>query len=79
MFLFADGSYLEEVTTIRTGFCWVFAGVNRKETSFEEPVLAATAPQLSMALWDCSWCLEDKVGLGQAVIASKLSSMEQTG
>ena len=72
------GVILWRGTAIRASFCWVFAGVNREETSFKEPVLAAITLQLSIALRDHNWRLEDKVGLGQAAIASKLSSMERS-
>jgi len=77
-FPFAGGGYPEEVRGIGTAFCQVFACVNREETSFKEPVLAATTTQLSITLQDRNWRLEDKVGLGQAAIAGKLSSMERS-
>ena len=70
------GVILRRDTAIRASFCRVFAGVNREETSFKEPVLAATTLQLSIALRDHNWRLEDKVGLGEAAIASKLSSVK---
>lgn len=39
------GVILGRGTAIVAGSCQVFAGVNREETSFKEPVLAVTTPQ----------------------------------